>query len=66
MFAPMGCMGGIALFFGLVKAVPFFDKKFPDLLHMLHQAQLAICAGLAFMFVVLLQAARDALGFVER
>ena len=66
MFAPMGCMGGVATFFGLVKAVPYFDKKFPDLLHMLHQAQLIVCAGLAFMFVVLLQAARDAEGFVER
>ena len=66
MFAPMGCMGAIATFFGLVKAMPFFDKKFPDLLHMLHQAQLVVCAGLAFMFIVLLSAARDALGFVER
>eukprot|EP01046_Picozoa_sp_COSAG06_P011011 COSAG06_NODE_618_length_13744_cov_19.800220_3_plen_202_part_00 len=66
MFAPMGSMGCVATFFGLVKAVPFFDRKFPDLLHMLHQAQLVVCAGLGVMFVVLLQAARDAEGFVER
>lgn len=66
MFAPLGCMGSVAAFFGLVKAVPFFDKKFPDLLHMLHQAQLVVCGGLGVMFVILLQSARDATGFVER
>ena len=59
-------MGCVATFFGLVKAVPYFDRAFPDLLHMLHQAQLVVCGGLGFMFVVLLQAARDAVGFVHR
>eukprot|EP01044_Picomonas_judraskeda_P040118 COSAG03_NODE_19544_length_334_cov_1.502128_1_plen_31_part_01 len=31
-------MGCVATFFGLVKAVPYFDRRFPDLLHILHQA----------------------------
>ena len=64
MFAPMGLIGGATMVFGTLQSVPWFQKKFPDIMYTLHQAQLFLCAGLGVMFVMVLQVARDADGFV--
>jgi hypothetical protein len=37
-FLPMGAAGSASMFFGLIQAVPFFQKKFPDLMHLVRAA----------------------------
>ena len=65
MFAPLGLVGLTTIGFGALQSVPWFSKKFPDLMFMLHKAQLVLCGCLAFMFVVMISVAREAGQFVE-
>ena len=66
LFVPMGGIGSVTAFLGVVQAVPWFQKKFPDLMYMLHKAQVILCCSLGALFVLMTQMARDASGFVER
>lgn len=65
LFGPMGLIGSVTIFFGTVQAVPWFQKKLPDLMHFIHQAQLAVTGALGIIFIGLLQTARDVEGFVD-
>jgi hypothetical protein len=65
MFAPMGLCGAVTMFFGAVKAVPWFEKKFPDIMYMLHKAQLVVIGFLAAIFVLLISAARGTKEFIS-
>ena len=64
-FAPMGLIGTATAFLGVVQSVPWFQRKFPDLMYLLHKAQLAVCASLVVMFLLLIQMARGADDFVN-
>jgi hypothetical protein len=65
LFVPMGLVGSTTAFLGLIKAVPWFHKKFPDIMYMLHQAQIILCITLGVMFVLFVQLARRAGEFVD-
>jgi hypothetical protein len=66
LFAPMGLTGAVTTLFGAVQAVPWFQKKMPDLMHFVHKAQLAVVGFLGVVFVALIQiGARGVSSFVE-
>jgi hypothetical protein len=65
MFAPLGAIGVATMVFGVLQSVPFFQKKFPDIMHTLHQAQLILAGCLGFMFVTMITVARGTEAFVE-
>jgi hypothetical protein len=51
---------------GVLKAVPWFEKHFPDIMHTFHKLQLAVCAFLGIMFVVIIGYARSAQYFIDQ
>lgn len=63
---PLGLLGGVTTFFGTLHAVPWFEKKFPDLMYTLHKFQLVICAALGVMFVVMVSYSRSAQEFIDQ
>jgi|EP01044_Picomonas_judraskeda_P000053 hypothetical protein len=52
--------------FGVLKAIPWFEQRFPDIMHTLHKLQLAVCAFLGVMFFVIIGYARSAQDFVDQ
>lgn len=64
MFMPMQLCGYAVMFLGVVQAVPWFKKKFPDLIFQFHRAQLIVCGALGMMFVIIVTAAREVKDFV--
>ena len=48
-----GLVGGATMVFAL-KAIPWFEQRFPDIMHTLHKLQLAVCAFLGVMFFVII------------
>lgn len=63
-FFPMGMIGVATFIFGLIKAIPFFEKKFPDLMHMLHRAQIVLSIALSVIFIGFTHFARNIEPFV--
>jgi Ca2+-binding EF-hand superfamily protein len=65
MFAPLGLTGIVTLLLGGVQAIPWFSKKFPDFMFILHKIQIIIGVGLVAMFVVMMQTARKTHEFIS-
>jgi len=65
MFAPLQMCGWALTGLGLVQAVPFFQKKFPDLMFFFHRIQLVTCGALGVMFIVMLSTARNVSDFIN-
>ena len=59
-------VGGVTIVFGTLKAVPWFEKRFPDLMQTLHKLQLVVCGLLGVMFVAMISYARSAQDFVDQ
>lgn len=65
MFLPLGITGVVTLFLGSLKAIPWFEKTFPDLMFLLHKAQILVCMALGLMTCVIITVARNSADFIN-
>ena len=59
-------VGGVTIVFGTLKAIPWLEKRFPDMMYTLHKLQLVVCGLLGVMFVLMISYARSAQDFVDQ